>query len=123
MLINILIILIITVAVISSLRSSIRHFRGEGGCCGGGNSIIEEDKKLSEKEIGKKVIEVSGMTCDNCRKRVKNALNRIDGVEAEVNLKKGTAVIHYSREISDEELAEAVEKAGYSLKRGKMYGG
>ncbi len=113
---NIIIIAVIVVIALISLKSSIAHFKGEGGCCGGGSGVIEDNKQLTEKEIGQKTLHIEGMTCDNCRKRVKNALNKIDGVAAEVNLKKKIAVIHYSREISDEELKNTVENAGYKVK-------
>ena len=113
--INYIIIAVLAIMVFFMLRSSIKHFKGEGGCCGGGGGIIEDNKKLTSTEIGSKTISISGMSCDNCRIRVKNALNRIDGLTAEVDLKKSTAELHYSREISDDEIRRAVEDAGYKL--------
>lgn len=113
--INAVIIAILIVAVFLTLRSSVKHFNGEGGCCGGGGGTIEDNKKLSQPEIGEKTIKIEGMTCDHCRIKVKNALNRIDGLAVEVNLKKGTARLHYSKEISDDEIKHAIEDAGYSI--------
>ena len=113
--INFIIIVILAIMVLFMLRSSLKHFKGEGGCCGGGGGIIEDNKKLNEPEIGTKSIHIDGMTCDHCRIRVKNSLNRIDGLSSEVNLKTATAELHYSKEISDETIRHAIEDAGYRI--------
>lgn len=55
------------------------------------------------------------MHCENCEIRVENALNRLDNVACKVNLKKKTAVVSYSAEISDSLLKETVEKTGYKV--------
>ncbi len=113
--INIIIVLMLALVCFLTIHSSIKHFKGEGGCCGGGGGIIETKKTLSEPELGSKKISISGMTCDNCRIRVQNALNSIDGLSANVNLKKGTAILHFSKEISDDEIRKCIENAGYRL--------
>ncbi|MDR3112958.1 MAG: cation transporter [Endomicrobium sp.] len=58
---------------------------------------------------------VEGMTCSHCKKRVEDALNAIDGVKAEVNLKKNVAEISLSKAVEDETLKKAVEEAGYRI--------
>ena len=113
--INVIIVLILALICVITIRSSIKHFKGEGGCCGGSGGIIENKKDLSEPELGSKNISISGMTCENCRIRVQNALNSIDGLSANVNLKKGTATLHYSKEISEDEIRTCIENAGYGL--------
>lgn len=112
---NVVIILIIAVIIIFAARESIKHMKGEGGCCGGGSGIIEDKKKLDKPEIGKEVLKIEGMHCDNCRVRVQNALNKIDGAAAKVNLKKSEAVISMSREIPREEFRKVIEDIGYKL--------
>ncbi|MFA5450361.1 MAG: heavy metal-associated domain-containing protein [Clostridia bacterium] len=62
----------------------------------------------------KKVIEVKGMSCAHCQTNVKNALNALIGVDAEVDLKKGIAVVTLTRDVPDEELKTAVNNAGYT---------
>ena len=111
----VVIVVIIAVIVIFASREAIKHMKGEGGCCGGGGGIIEDKKKLDKPEIGKEVLKIEGMHCDNCRVRVQNALNRIDGAAAKVDLKKSEAVIRMSREISREEFRKVIEEAGYTL--------
>ncbi|MDD7470212.1 MAG: cation transporter [Oscillospiraceae bacterium] len=60
---------------------------------------------------------MNGMHCENCQNRVQRKLNSIDGASARVNLKKKLAVVEMSREISDEELTEAVKNAGYEVEK------
>ena len=93
---------------------SLKHFRGEGDCCGG-SSVSAEKKKLDGKVIGKKTMKIEGMHCKNCSARVQSQLNKIDGVSAEVSLKKNTAVIQFDREVEDTLLIDAVEKIGYKV--------
>ena len=72
-------------------------------------------KKLEGPVLGKKIMEISGMSCDHCVMNVTAMLNRIDGVSAEVNLSKGRAVVSYDREIGDDILKDAVEMIGYQV--------
>lgn len=58
-------------------------------------------------------LSVTGMTCAACSSRVERKLNRLAGVEATVNLASGRATITADPQVSDEQLVEAVEKAGY----------
>ena len=91
-----------------------KHFKG-GGCCGSGSTTIRDRKTLSAPKIGEKVLSIEGMHCENCEIRVENALNRLDGVLCKVNLKKKTALVSYSAEVSDTLLKETVEKLGYKV--------
>ncbi len=64
----------------------------------------------------KKIIEISGMSCEHCQARVEKALNGIDGVSAKVELKKNRAVVNLANEgINEETLREAVTEAGYEV--------
>jgi len=103
------------VAVLLALRSSLKHFRGEGGCCGGGGEPKPERKKLQGPIVAEKVIHIEGMRCENCKNRVERLLDQMDGAAAKVSLRKNTAVISMCREIGDEKLKTAVEAAGYKV--------
>lgn len=109
---NVVIIVIIAVILLIAIKPTIDHFKGKGGCCGGGG-MVEEHKILTDPIIDKQTFKVEGMSCDNCRIRVERAINAIDGVVAHVNLKKKIAVVEYSVKVPDEEIIAAVEKAGY----------
>ena len=59
------------------------------------------------------MLQIEGMSCQNCAKQVENALNAIDGVWAEVDLKQNRAKVRQKEQIPVEKLCAAVEKAGY----------
>ena len=113
--INVIIVLVIASVAVAAFLSSKKHFSGDGGCCGGGGKTIAEEKTLEGAKFGEKRLVIEGMTCENCQNHVQNSLNRLDGVAAKVSLKKKTAVVSFSREVSDDELKKAVEDAGYSV--------
>ena len=114
--INVIICLIIAALAVVAFFSARKHFQGKSGCCASSGNTIEEEKQLTEPVILEKTAAIEGMKCDNCRIHVQNALNRIDGVYAKVNLKKQTASIKYTKEVSDETVENAVKDAGYLLK-------
>ena len=105
-------ILVIVVAV-AILRAA-KHFKG-GGCCGSGSSAYRSKKKLTGPKTGEKTLIVEGMHCENCEIRVENAVNRIEGAVCKASHKKKTAVVSLSREVSDEQLRQAVEEMGYQV--------
>ena len=66
----------------------------------------------------KKTIKVEGMMCQRCVAHVTKALQGVVGVvEVEVNLKKKTATVVLSNEVSDETLISAITEAGYEVKK------
>ena len=109
----IIVVILLIVITFAILRGK-KHFKG-GGCCGSGSTTIRDKKTLTEPKIGEKVLIVDGMHCENCEIRVENALNRLNGVVCKVNLKKKTATVSYSTEVSDALLKETVEKLGYEV--------
>ena len=113
---NIICTVILVAILFFAVKCSIPHFKGEGACCGGGGykEKARKPKKL-KNVIATKEIYVEGMKCDNCRARVQNAINEIEGVSAEVDLKKKRAVVKLERDISDEELARIISRQGYEV--------
>lgn len=114
-----IIILVVVMILIFALKGSIRHFRGEGACCGGGSGSVKT-KKAKKKTLdgpvtGQRTIRISGMHCRNCANSVTNALNAIDGVSAKVSLKDNTAEVSFDRTVDDADLKQAVEKAGFEV--------
>lgn len=110
---NVVIVAALLMVLILGLRHGKKHFSG-GGCCGSGSNTIRTKKTLTEPEIGRMVLRVEGMHCENCQARVENALNRLDGVACLVDLRKKTATVRYSRPVAAEELCQTLEKLGYS---------
>jgi len=80
--------------------------------------IEKGEKNMFGKKENEVKIEVEGMMCDHCRMRVENALNSIEGVKAKVDLKKKSAVLFNAENVSDEEIKQKIEEAGY--KTGKI---
>ena len=64
-------------------------------------------------------ITVSGMTCGHCVSSVKEELTEVPGVESvTVDLNAGgvsPVTIESTRELTSEEIAAAVEEAGYTV--------
>jgi len=61
---------------------------------------------------------IKGMHCSSCTTLVKEALTDTKGVkEANVDLKKGTAVVLFDEKlVSEKQLIEAVRKEGYDAR-------
>ena len=45
--INIILVLFIIVIFAFALKNSIKHFKGEGSCCGGGDGTLVDKKQLT----------------------------------------------------------------------------
>ena len=110
--VNVIVVAVVIVLLGFALKGTLKHLKGESPCCGGGDTIIIEDKKLDGPVIGKKTVKISGMHCDHCVRAVTEAINKIDGASAKVNLKKKEAVVSYEKVVEDAAIREAVEKAG-----------
>ena len=115
---SLLILVLIAVVLVYAFKGSLQHFRGQGGCCGGGMQVKakRERKFLRHRPLGKCRMQIIGMHCPNCATRVSNALNELDGVAARVNLHSGTATVSYDRPVTDDELKRAVWGAGYQVR-------
>ncbi len=74
---------------------------------------------MATTELKKKTLNIEGMHCAGCVSSVEKALAGLEGVEeASVNLATETASISFDEsKASMEDLADAVEDAGYSLVR------
>ena len=73
--------------------------------------------KAAESGTGtEKTIKIKGMMCGHCEARVKKALEELSAVKsAEVSHKNGTAAVELCADITDNELKQAVEAAGYKV--------
>ena len=108
---NAIIILVLIVIVVLAVKPTIKHFKGSGGCCGGGD--YRPKKKKLGKIIDRKTFQVEGMHCEHCSRRVEEAVNEIAGVSAQVKLKKGIVIVSYEKPVDDEMIVQRIEKAGY----------
>lgn len=73
------------------------------------------NKKYDPKDYDK-IVEVTDMTCKNCAGHVKQALEKVDGVqEADVSLYEDKAYVVENKDVSDDDLKKAVEDADYTV--------
>lgn len=115
-LINVFLILIIVFIMAIALQSAKKKLKK--GCCSG-NSYKVKKIKSQDKNIAhyphNAVAIISGMSCENCKTRVENSLNSIDGCYCRVNLKTKTAQIYSKFKLEESDIKKAVEKNGYKV--------
>lgn len=111
--IDYIIIGVIIALVAIGFRSTVKHFKGEGGCCGGGDH--KPKKKRLKGSKYKKVFRVDGMHCEHCKNRVEEIVNSIDGIAGKVDLKKGELTVSYARDIDDDVIKAKIEAVGYTV--------
>lgn len=58
-------------------------------------------------------LQLLGMTCVNCAAKVEKSLNALPHVKASVNFATEKALVHFSRDLSIQDLIQAVQAAGY----------
>jgi Cu+-exporting ATPase len=83
-------------------------------------SVINSDITNKSNNNGgnkmNKVLTVEGMSCGHCKAAVEKALKNVDGVDnAVVDLGNKTAEVTLSKEVSTEDLKNAVTEAGYEV--------
>lgn len=98
---------------LNSLR--LRGFKSEAEKYSNETNYKNENLKENEmNEVKKMIVNVDGMSCNNCAKHVKNALEELDGVnEVIVNLDNKNAEISYQGDIDEKLIIDAINEAGY----------
>lgn len=113
---TIIICIVIAGIIVLGLRHYQRIFRS--GCCGS-DSDPQQRIKVQDRDLNHypyaKVLDINGMTCQNCVTHVHNALNSLQDVYAQVNLGQKKAVVHMKEELSDQVLRKTVAAAGYTV--------
>lgn len=110
---NLITILVVVLAVGYGIYATLRHFRGQGGCCGGGE--YRPRKKRLKVVIKQREFHIQGMHCDNCKRRVEEAVNDLAGVAGRVNLKKGLLTVYYAKDVEDQVIRAKIERLGYRV--------
>lgn len=62
-----------------------------------------------------KTLIIKGMSCRHCAMRVEKALNKINGVEATVNLESRTAKLSLTEPVSEQQIIDVVNDVGYEV--------
>lgn len=111
---NVIIIVILVILIALGLKETLKHFKGEGSCCGGASRKIKK-KKLKNKVKQKYVLKINGMHCKHCENAVTEIINDFDGAAGRVNLSKGEAIVLCDREVDIEEIKEKIRGRGYEV--------
>ncbi len=115
---TVIVIAVLALIVFFAAKSSMKHLKGEGDCCGGGGGEIfaeEPEKKLDGPVVATKTVHIEGMHCEKCKARVERAINRLEGASAKVDLKKNVAVVSMDRPVPDELIRNAVTMQDYKV--------
>ena len=88
----------------------------EGSVKGNDTAKVESETKKQEESGMNKTMNIEGMMCAHCKAHVEKALNDLPGVQAVVDLDKGTAAVTSTEPVEDAVLKKAVEDAGYTVK-------
>src|SRR5690554_4783964 len=71
---------------------------------------------MTMRERNHATIGITGMTCAACSNRVEKVLNKMDGVEAQVNLTTEKATLDYDADkTSIEDITKKIENIGYGV--------
>lgn len=94
--------------VVNALRLNLANIRDNTKC-----RIIISKK---EKKIMVKTLNVEGMMCMHCEKRVKTVLEAVDGItNVLANHENNTVTVEMIKDISFEELKSIIENEGYKV--------
>ena len=59
------------------------------------------------------LIKINGLHCLECKMKVEDELNAMNGVVAEVDLDTGIATVSYSKNVSESEILKTISTSGY----------
>ena len=113
---EIIVVLLLVGLIAWAVVRSVRKARKGGGCCGE-HEAKEARRKVADRNKAhypyEARLQIGGMTCDNCARKVENALNELDGVWASVSISAHQAKVRTKTAPEEAQLRQAVQKAGY----------
>ena len=95
-------------------KGSCCECHGDCGCCGG-SALRQPAGKAIGPVVAQRVLALDGLHCAHCVSSVKNALEAIPGVAADVTLDPQRAVVRMDRAVPDETLRRAVEEQEFRV--------
>jgi len=113
------VVIIVLLGIVAlAVYGTVRRIRYGSSCCG---EKTPPPKKVKVKDRNKTSypfvyrLKVDGMHCANCARRVENALNSMEGSWAMANLGNKEVMLLRKSEITEQELASVIAKAGYTV--------
>ena len=68
------------------------------------------------KKSKRKIVNIEGMTCEHCAKKIETALeNLVDVSKVKIDLKNKQAIISYDSTLDEILITEVIEKLGYTV--------
>lgn len=110
---NFVVVAVLVLAAALGISSAVKHFKGQGGCCGGGG--YKPKKKKLPNVMYRKTFRIDGMHCEHCKNRVEEVINDIKGVAGKVDLKHGVLTVSYAEDVDDEIIKAKITRAGYTV--------
>ncbi len=113
---NVVLIILLIVLISLAAAAAAKKMRRGGGCCGEHETA---EKKVAAADRNKShypwtvTLDIGGMTCENCSRKVENALNRLNGTWANVSISSHSARVLCKDEPDEALIREAVRSAGY----------
>lgn len=79
--------------------------------------LLYKNKKLKKEDnFMKKIVNIEGMCCEHCAKRIEDKLSTAKNVvSVDVKLKKKIAVIRSREEVDNDEITALITDAGYKV--------
>ena len=109
------VVLLLGALIVWAIVRTVRRTHKGSACCG--------EHEASEKKVAvhgrlsdypyHATLDIGGMTCDQCARKVENALNRLDGVRSRVRIADHRAEVHCKTLPDEAILRKAVTDAGY----------
>lgn len=113
---NILIIIILAAVAAWAIWRTVQRQKKGSACCGEHEETV---KKINVTDRNKgnypytATLQIGGMTCDNCARRVENALNSLEGTWAIVSISDHKAKVLSKTKPDETAMRAAVRGAGY----------
>jgi copper chaperone CopZ len=117
---TIVVVLALVALVAWAVWKSVGRARKGGDCCGEHEQTVA---RIGAKDADRRhyvyetQLEIGGMTCDNCARKVENALNALDGTWATVSISNHVARVKTKEPADGKALRAAVRQAGYVVLR------
>ena len=107
-------IVIIVIILIPAIRTTVKHMKGEGDCCGGPKEK-EPKKKMDGPKLRELTVHIEGMHCQNCKNRIEKHVNELDGVICKVKLNKKIAVVSLYKDVDESLIKDTIEKLDFTV--------
>ena len=112
---TVIILLVLAVVVFFALKSSKKHMKGEGDCCGGSSDTLTT--KYLNQILDQRKVYIEGIHCQNCEKKIRTAINKVSYLSCNEIEEQRLAVVSANQMIKDDEIIDIIEKTGYKVNK------